>query len=368
MAGALALAGGTAMAATCPGNPEALGTSRTMTLNPADMPRIGSHDYGRTLPLAPGEVVLTFDDGPMSPYTQRVLEALARHCVKAVFFLVGRNARNEPQTVRQILAAGHTIGTHTENHPLRPMGPARTEREIATGIATVSAVLGDAGVVAPFFRFPGLHHTAHGEQYLRARAIAAWSIDVDSHDWKRISTAHVLDNVLSRLEAKRRGIVLMHDVQLKTVAILPTLLTELKARGYRVVHVVPSDRPAIAPDVIAAPQPSPTKETTGMRMPVVTAEPRPWPVAAVPPVQPVVQPTPSVVPKRQLMETLPFEQRTLAVTAQQPGYVTSVPPAASPVRVTGKSTPDYIKPMRANDKPQRKPKAVVRAPEQVFRW
>ena len=169
-AGAMTLGSTAAMAAEpCPGNPDALGTSRIMTLNPAEMPRIGSHDYGRTLPLAPGEVVLTFDDGPMSPYTQRVLETLARHCVKAVFFLVGRNARNEPQTVRQILAAGHTIGTHTENHPLRPMGPARTEREISTGIATVSAALGDARSVAPFFRFPGLHHTAHGEQYLRER-------------------------------------------------------------------------------------------------------------------------------------------------------------------------------------------------------
>jgi peptidoglycan/xylan/chitin deacetylase (PgdA/CDA1 family) len=361
IAGAIAL-GGTAMAEPCPGHPDALGTSRTLILNPAEMPRIGTHDYGRTLPLEPREVVLTFDDGPMSPYTPRVLETLAKHCVKAVFFLIGRNARSEPATVRQILAAGHTIGTHTENHPLQPMGPARAEREIATGIATVSAALGDARAVAPFFRFPGPHHTTHGEHYLRARAIAAWSIDIDSDDWKRSSAEHVLHNVLRRLEAKGRGIILMHDVQLKTVMILPTLLAELKARGYRVVHVVPSDRPTLAPDVIATPQPSPPNETTGMRMPNVAAEPRPWPIAVVP------QATPSVTPKRELMAILPFEQRKLSVTARQPGYVTSVPPVVRPARLLNRSTPDYIKPARPNDKSLRKAKAVVRAPEHITRW
>jgi len=376
IAGAMALGGDAAMAAEpCPGNPEALGTSRTMTLNPVEMPRIGSHDYGRTLPLEPGEVVLTFDDGPMSPYTPRVLETLAQHCVKAVFFLVGRNARNEPQTVRQILAAGHTIGTHTENHPLRPMNPLRAEREISTGIATVSAALGDARAVAPFFRFPGLHHTAHGEHYLRARSIAAWSIDVDSHDWKRSSADRVLQNVLTRLDAKGRGIVLMHDMQLKTVAILPTLLAELKARGYRIVHVVPSGRPTAPPDLIATPQPSRPLETTGVRIPGALAEPRPWPVAVVPPApepRAVVPPAPlttsSITPSRGTKISVPPTRRMLSLTARQPGYVTSLPPIVRPARLTAKPAPDYIKPARSSDKPPRKNKAVVRAPEHVFRW
>ena len=179
MAGAVALAGGGALAAEdCPGHPGALGTSRVMVVNPSELPHVGTHNYGRTLPLAAGEVVLTFDDGPMSPNTQRVLETLAQQCVKAVFFLIGRNARNEPQTVRQIFAAGHTIGSHTQNHPLRPMGPAQTLREIGAGIATVSAALGDPQALAPFFRFPGLHRTAHGDQYLRTRSIVSWSIDL----------------------------------------------------------------------------------------------------------------------------------------------------------------------------------------------
>src|SRR5437870_3615923 len=134
-----ALAGASAAdaATPCPGNPNALGTSRIIEVNPLHTPLIGSHDYGRTLPLARGEVVLTFDDGPKTPNTQRVLQALADHCVQATFFVVGRQATREPATVRQIHAAGHTIGTHTHHHPLRRMPPQEAVYEIDTGIAAV---------------------------------------------------------------------------------------------------------------------------------------------------------------------------------------------------------------------------------------
>src|SRR4051794_14906155 len=80
-----------ALAAPCP--PGALGVSRVLAIDPHDYPSVGRDDYGRTLPLAPGEVVLTFDDGPIPPGTTGVLRALANECVKAVFFMVGRNAR-----------------------------------------------------------------------------------------------------------------------------------------------------------------------------------------------------------------------------------------------------------------------------------
>ena len=237
---ALMSAGAAQAAAPCPGNPNALGTSRTIEIDPRQMPRIGMHDYGRTLPLARGEVVLTFDDGPRGANTQRVLQALADECVQATFFLVGRQAIREPATVRKIHAAGHTIGTHTHHHPLHRMSPPEAAWEIDTGIAAVRAAAGDPRMVAPFFRFPGLFHTAHGEHHLSTRGIAAFSIDIDSNDWRRIGPQRMLHDTLTQLDRRGRGIILMHDVQDKTAMMLPALLSELRARGYRVVHMVPA--------------------------------------------------------------------------------------------------------------------------------
>jgi peptidoglycan/xylan/chitin deacetylase (PgdA/CDA1 family) len=235
------LSAGIAHAATpCVGNPNALGTSRVIEVNPVQTPLIGSHDYGRTLPLARGEVVLTFDDGPKAPNTHRVLQALADHCVQATFFMVGRQAARDPATVRQIYAAGHTIGTHTHRHPLHRMSPREAAYEIDTGFAEVRAAAGDPRMVAPFFRFPGLFTTSYGEHYVRARGIAAFSIDIDTYDWKRIGPQRMLHDALARLDRRGGGIILMHDVQDKTAMMLPTLLSELRARGYRVVHMVPA--------------------------------------------------------------------------------------------------------------------------------
>lgn len=237
---ALCSAGAAGAVTPCPGNPNALGTFRTIEIDPRQMPLVGSHDYGRTLPLARGEVVLTFDDGPKSPNTQRVLRALADECVQATFFMVGRQAVRDPAMVRQIYAAGHTIGTHTHHHPLHRMSPREAAYEINTGIAAVRAAAGDPRVVAPFFRFPGLFTTRHAEHYLRSRGIAVFSIDIDTYDWKRIGPQRMLHETLARLDRRGRGIILMHDVQDKTAMMLPVLLAELRARGYRVVHAVPA--------------------------------------------------------------------------------------------------------------------------------
>ena len=251
--GALALGGAGANAAPC-ANPNAMGVSRVMTVNPRALPLIGSHDYGVTLPLAPGEVVLTFDDGPLAPYTNAVLKALADECLQAIFFMVGRQASADPQLARQVRAAGHTIGTHTQNHLLYRMPPDRAAHEIDTGIASVGAAFGSQRALAPFFRFPGLFRTAEAEQHLRSRGLMAWSVDADSYDWKKISSGHMLNHTLAELEKRRGGILLMHDVQAKTALTLPTLLREMKARGYRIVHVVPAGASAV-PDLVASTPP-----------------------------------------------------------------------------------------------------------------
>ena len=108
---------GPLFATACPGNPDALGTSRVVTISPKEFDHIGSMPYKQTLPLNDHEVVITFDDGPLPPYSDVILEILTSQCVKATHFLIGQMARTYPSLVRRIYNAGHTVGTHTLDHP-----------------------------------------------------------------------------------------------------------------------------------------------------------------------------------------------------------------------------------------------------------
>jgi peptidoglycan-N-acetylglucosamine deacetylase len=235
-------------AADCPGHPDALGTSRTLVVDPREHPRIGTMQYPETLPLEDHEVVLTFDDGPLPRNSNQILAILADQCIKATFFEIGRMAQFAPEGVRKLRDAGHSIGTHSQTHPLtmNKMPIERAKQEIDDGIASVKAALGDDGTLAPFFRIPGLLRAEGVEQYLASQGIQTWSADFPADDWRHISSSRVYDLAIKRLEEKGRGILLLHDIQARTVAALPRILAELKARGYRIVHVVPAtaERPA----------------------------------------------------------------------------------------------------------------------------
>jgi peptidoglycan/xylan/chitin deacetylase (PgdA/CDA1 family) len=237
-----AAAPASAMAADCPGNPNALGTSRTLVVDPIEHPRVGTMQYPETLPLQDHEVVLTFDDGPLPKHTKPVLDLLASQCVKATFFIVGEMATSFPDTLRATRAAGHTIGTHTQTHPLRmqKMTIEANKAEIDQGIASSATVLGDASQVAPFLRIPGLLRSSEVEDYLASKGIMTWSADFLADDWHRISSSRVAELAIKRLEAHGRGILLLHDIHERTQMALPTILHEMKVRGYRIVHVVPA--------------------------------------------------------------------------------------------------------------------------------
>ncbi len=232
----------TASAADCPGHPGALGTSRTLVVDPRQHPRIGTMQYAETLPLSDHEVVLTFDDGPLPHNSDQVLDILAAQCVKATFFTIGRMAQAAPEGVRKLRDAGHSIGTHTQNHPagMKRMSIERARTEIDDGIASVKTALGDDAALSPFFRIPGLSRTEAVEDYVASQGIQIWSADFPADDWHHISSSRVYDIAMKRLEAKGRGILLLHDIQARTVAALPKILRELKGRGYRIVHVVPA--------------------------------------------------------------------------------------------------------------------------------
>jgi len=243
----------TGVAASCPGNPNAIGTSRIITVDPAALPRIGSMQYGTSLPLNDHEVAITFDDGPLPPYTNRILETLAAECVKVTYFLVGRQANAYPDLVRRIYNSGHAIGTHSQNHPLTfdQMALPRIEREIGAGIASVQAAAGDPRAVAPFFRIPGLLRNAQIEGYLASQSIVVWSADEVADDWyKGVTAQQIVRKAISRIEAKdHRGVLLLHDIHPATTMALPVLLKELKVRGYRIVQAVPAgERPKSVPE------------------------------------------------------------------------------------------------------------------------
>ncbi len=263
-AGALVVA--PARAEDCPGNPNALGTSRVLVLEPGELTRVGLMQYPDSLPLADKEVVLTFDDGPLPPYTNEILDILASQCVKATYFLVGEMARSFPAAVRRIYEAGHTIGTHSEDHPLRfdRISVEKVRWEIDQGIADVSAALDDPKELAPFFRIPGLGRTNAVEHELAARSLVVFSSDTVADDWHRhIKPGDITSRAMSRLERRGKGILLLHDIHMATVAALPGLLKELKEKGFHIVHVVPGERPGRI-------------ETVGEPAPLTTGSIAPW--------------------------------------------------------------------------------------------
>ena len=237
----VALATAKSRAADCPGNPDALGTSRVMQIDPRQFPRIGTVNYSQSLPLEDKEVVLTFDDGPLPPYTNRVLDVLAENCVKANYFLVGRMARGYPDLARRIRAEGHTIGTHSENHLLGfdHASMDTVKSEIEQGIVSVGQALGSPRAVSPFFRIPGFLRRREVEAYLQSRHLATWSADLVADDWRHINASEVVRRAIARLDERGKGVLLLHDIQPATALALPELLRELKARGYRIVQVVP---------------------------------------------------------------------------------------------------------------------------------
>jgi peptidoglycan/xylan/chitin deacetylase (PgdA/CDA1 family) len=233
-----------AFAGDCPGHPDALGTSRTLVVDPREHPRIGTMQYRETLPLKDHEVVLTFDDGPLPKYSNQILKMLDDECIKATFFfIIGGQAKANPEGVRKLVAAGHTVGTHSMNHPLTfdRMPIEKAEAEINGGIEWTSAAMTDPSKqLAPFFRIPGLMRADSVENYLISRGIQVWSADFPADDWRHVSSDRVYQLAIQRLEAKGKGILLLHDIQARTVAALPKIIRDLKARGYHIVHVVPA--------------------------------------------------------------------------------------------------------------------------------
>jgi len=224
-------------APACP--PDALGVSREIKIGGA--PRIGLKTYPQTLDLRENEVVLTFDDGPAAT-TPKVLATLAKECVKATFFLIGRNAAARPDLVRREIAEGHTVGHHSYSHPsltLRNLPFAAAIADIERGVKADQDAAG--GKASNFFRFPGFGDSPDLLDALAKKNMPVFGADLWASDWMPMQPEEELKLLMVRLRRSKGGIVLLHDIQKRTADMLPALLATLKAEHFKIVHVTPGD-------------------------------------------------------------------------------------------------------------------------------
>lgn len=218
-------------------NPSALGVGRTVEIDTTGGPGFGFEHFKELDFLKEKEVVLTFDDGPWLNNTPAVLKALAEECTTGIFFTIGKHATYYPEIIKQVYAAGHTVGTHTWSHAAlvnKKLSEDQRKEEIEKGFSAVKWALGGVSP-APFFRFPALQHPPEMVTYLGERNIGIFSCDLDSFDFKARNAQQIIDTVMRKLEKNGKGIVLMHDFHKHTAEALPELLKRLKAGGYKVV-------------------------------------------------------------------------------------------------------------------------------------
>jgi cellulose synthase/poly-beta-1,6-N-acetylglucosamine synthase-like glycosyltransferase/spore germination protein YaaH/peptidoglycan/xylan/chitin deacetylase (PgdA/CDA1 family) len=185
---------------------------------------------------ASGLAALTFDDGPDPVWTPKILAILRREHVPAVFFVIGKQAQAHPELLRAELRDGDVIGNHTYSHPnLNTTSRWRTRVEIFGGEATVEGITGLKPVM---FRSPygGGDMSAHGvgsDQIAAHMGLHSVSWNDDSADWLRPGPGAIVTKVMSA--ATSRAVILLHDGggdRSQTVAALPTIIHELRSRGY----------------------------------------------------------------------------------------------------------------------------------------
>ncbi len=211
---------------------------------------VGSHaDFAK---LRPGEVVLSFDDGPDPAVTPKILKILDEYRVKAVFFMVGEMAKNHPKTARLVASDGQTIGSHSYGHEnMSNVDYDTAMLSITKSKLAINAALAPVGKsVSPFFRFPYMASTSAVSTSLEDDGWTIFSLDADSWDYLKQSPDRILKRTLKRLDAKGGGIVLFHDIHARTIKVLPAFLDGLKERGFKVVRIVPK-----AQDILTATAP-----------------------------------------------------------------------------------------------------------------
>jgi chitin deacetylase len=181
-------------------------------------------------------VALTFDDGPWPPYTQEILDVLAREEVRATFFVVGRQVRRHRDLLRRIAGEGHLVGNHTEHHlNLLLCSPRRARQEILWGAHTIAEVLGQS---PRWWRPPYGFRTPWALLAARQHGMSAALWSACPHDYMRPEARVMVRRVLA--QAHPGAIVLLHDGngdRSQTARALPAMIAGLRQQGYRFVDL-----------------------------------------------------------------------------------------------------------------------------------
>ena len=188
---------------------------------------------------SPKAVALTFDDGPSSTFTPKILDILDRYSAPATFFVLGYLIERYPQIVKDELAAGHVIGSHSWNHPhdFASLTDHKQVRQIEDSVDAIRQVDGDPYL----FRPPEGSFDAGVVELAREEGLRTVMWSVDTHDYEDEANARGIERyVLSHL--KPGAIVLFHDGggdQSATVKALPDIIKDIRKRGYDIVLIQP---------------------------------------------------------------------------------------------------------------------------------
>ena len=190
-------------------------------------------------------VALTYDDGPNPPYTERLLDILAKHNVKATFFLIGNRIERHPETAHRIIAEGHQVGNHTYSHPLLGFLP---PRYVQRQIERTDALLRQFGIHGKtVFRAPLLTRFLPVAYVLAKQDRIHISCNVWSWDWTTQNPDKIAETVVKKtLSSTGAGsIIVLHDGKAEnaradrsgTVEATDQIITALKQNGYQFVRV-----------------------------------------------------------------------------------------------------------------------------------
>jgi peptidoglycan-N-acetylglucosamine deacetylase len=196
---------------------------------------------GTDLPRGAKQLALTYDDGPNDPHTMKLLDVLARHNVRATFFLIGRYVRERPDLVREIARAGHTIGNHTFTHPLLIF---QSISEIRKQLSECRIAIGDAiGEHSNLFRPPFGGRRPAVLRIARERGLEPVMWNVTGYDWNAPPAAQIEAKVGSQIRGG--DVILLHDGGHKqmgadrsqTVVATDHLIARYENEGYEFVSI-----------------------------------------------------------------------------------------------------------------------------------
>lgn len=186
------------------------------------------------------EVILSFDDGPHPTLSKQVVDMLDRIGAKAHFMQVGKNVTQFPFVTKYVADHGHSIGNHSWDHS--DFKTLNLDEQLKQISDTNRAIIKAIGWVDPFFRYPYGSTTPEMNKFLKEHNEANFLWSIDSNDWKKINVdqslrtnAQVIQETLQQLDEHGRGLVLFHDIHSRTIELLPTFLTALYKKGYKIV-------------------------------------------------------------------------------------------------------------------------------------